>query len=640
MVKYFLFILILFYFYTKVSSMIYEVKSFSSLKKSLRLLDDDNSFLHEVKGNSNYLNYYYTTLYLGKDKMPQVYILDTGSSITTSPCDQCTSCGNHLNPKYKLENNSKIIPCHTTRCDMVSNSRCQDNKCSFHVSYAEGSRISGFYINEDVYFETIDNINNITNISYNIPIGCTTEETHLFTSQLADGIMGLNNNDRSFVSMLYKLKVIQNNIFSLCFSHEGGYFSIGKIATQHHLSKNISYVNILNRNYGNYFIHLNHITIGDSKIVFNGKAFIDSGTTLTYFPNNIFQQIMNNFFKICEKNKKCGNLRRIKELGYCSRIEYQNEMDEIIEEGWSTIIFVFDGEEYLLKPKNYYFIYNTDDEGLNICLGFEENNRNNILLGTTFMHGHDIIFDKMNYKMGFVEADCNRIQNNYENENEEKIKINDINSLDKIIGEESFDNTEIINQNNNGENNYTDIFNENNKIFTDSETEKNIIENKIIINTNEITEANKIIEINYINQTEKIIDIKLDNITVKENVSDLVNNMDINYDINNNANNIKISKDIITNNSTKQNINIEKVKNLQKNNILNNKINFDQLIIMFSMFFTFCVFIIFIVFYIILCRENYINIQNKKNDSGINQYELAIPTEEPNNPMSLFSDSI
>ena len=56
-------------------------------------------------------NYYYTTLYLGKNKSPQVYILDTGSSITTSPCDQCTSCGEHLNPKYPLENTSKILSC-------------------------------------------------------------------------------------------------------------------------------------------------------------------------------------------------------------------------------------------------------------------------------------------------------------------------------------------------------------------------------------------------------------------------------------------------------------------------------------------------------------------------------------------------
>ena len=633
---YFLILLILFYFYKQSSSTIYEVKSFISLKKSLRILDDDISFLHEVKGDSNYLNYYYTTLYLGKDKMPQVYILDTGSSITASPCDECTSCGNHLNPKYKLENTSKIIPCNNERCELVSNVRCINNNCSFQVSYAEGSKLSGFYINEDVYFETIDNINNITNISYNIPIGCTTKETHLFRTQLADGIMGLNNNDKSFVSMLYKSKVIQNNIFSLCFSHEGGYFSIGQITTLHHLSKNISYVDILNKNYGNYFIKLNYIKIGNTTVEYNGKAFIDSGTTLTYFPINQFQQIMKGFLKICEQNKKCGNLRRIKELGYCSKVLFESEINGIISEGWSDIIVVIGGKEYIWKPENYHFIYNTESNGLNVCLGFEENARNNILLGTTFMHGHDIIFDKDKYRMGFVPADCNRIKKNDENEIDNNIKINDINNLEKMINEEN-DN----NKGNNEEkmNNISDKeepkFNENNKIVINNDTYKNILEKEIVINTNKINEEIKKSEINTeLNQMDKIIDIRADNITQKENKLDNVTNKEI-IDSNYKTIDINIPKEITTKTNTNNDIKIE-----NKSNIIKERLNFDKFMRIFSIIYTCCAFLIFIIFNIILCREGYIYIQNRKNDNNINQYELEIPNEEANNPMSLFNDSI
>lgn len=633
---YFLILLILFYFYKQSLATLYEVKSFISLKKSLRILDDDISFLHEVKGDSYYLNYYYTTLYLGKDKMPQVYILDTGSSITASPCDQCKSCGNHLNPKYKLENTSKIIPCNNKRCELVSNVKCINNNCSFQVSYAEGSKLSGFYINEDVYFETIDNINNITNISYNIPIGCTTKETHLFLTQLADGIMGLNNNDKSFVSMLYKSKVIQNNIFSLCFSHEGGYFSIGKITTLHHLSKNISYVDLLNKNFGNYFIKLNYIKIGNTTVEYNGKAFIDSGTTLTYFPINQFQQIMKGFLKICEENKKCGNLRRIKDLGYCSKVKFESEINSIISEGWSDIIVVLGGKEYIWKPENYYFIYNTESNGLNVCLGFEENARNNILLGTTFMHGHDIIFDKDKYRMGFVPADCNRIEKDDEKEIDNNIKINDINNLEKIINDE--------NDNNKGKNeekinNLSDKeepkFNENNKIVINNDTYKNILENEMVINTNKVTEENKKNEINTeISQMDKIIDIRIDNITQKESKLDSDTNKEI-FDSNNKINDINIPKEINTKNNTKNDTKIE-----NKNNIIKERLNVDKFMIIFSIIFICCVFLIFILFNIILCKESYIYIQNRKNDNNIGQYELEIPNEEANNPMSLFNDSI
>ena len=192
---------------------IYKVHTLSYLQKSLRLLSSDNSFLHHINGDSHFLNYYYTSLYLGPNKTRQVYILDTGSSITTSPCDQCTSCGDHLNPKYHLENTSKILSCGDKKCNMSPNSICLEHKCSFRISYAEGSKLYGVYVDQEIYFENINLASNITNISYNMPIGCTTTETHLFKTQLADGIMGLNNNEHSFVGMLYKLGIIKKNIF-------------------------------------------------------------------------------------------------------------------------------------------------------------------------------------------------------------------------------------------------------------------------------------------------------------------------------------------------------------------------------------------------------------------------------------------
>ena len=600
----FFFIILLLSFYNKYLSLIYQVKSLTSLKKSLRYLDEDISFLQEIKGDSNYLNYYYTTLYLGKDKLPQIYILDTGSSITTSPCDKCTSCGKHLNPKYKLENENKIIPCDSNRCSLVTSSKCVSNQCSFYVSYAEGSKISGFYVNEEVYFEIIDNENNITNISYNIPLGCTTKETHLFQTQLADGIMGLNNNDKSFISMLYKSKVIQKNIFSLCFSHEGGYFSIGKVATLHHFSKNISYVNLLNKNIGNYFINLNYIQIGKTKIQYNGKAFIDSGTTLTYFPNNKFDEIMRGFLEKCKENKKCGNLRRIKGLGYCVKLNNETEIDDIISQGWSNITVVFDGYEFNWKPENYFFIYNTEANGLNICLGFEGDKRQNILLGTTFMHGYDIIFDKDKYRMGFVPADCNRI---YKIEKEE-------NSIEKKNNEE--------------------------KIKFDINIEKNNEINKENKTTNNININNNKLN----NETEKDINIKINDKYQKDNNINTIQNVE---NVTNNNNNLTTineitPKNIITKNNTiKQTENQTIIEKNEKDKDLKNERNIlDIIIIKFSMFFSLIIFFIFIIFNIILCRDNYIYIQNRKNDNTLNKYELEIPNEDNNNPMSFFNDSV
>ena len=418
-------------FLINVNSFIYKVRSLSYLRKTLRILSSDNSFLHYINGDSHYLNYYYTTLYLGQNKTPQVYILDTGSSITTSPCDQCTNCGDHLNPKYHLENTSKIISCNDNKCKLASNSRCLDNKCSFRISYAEGSKLMGIYVNQDVFFETINLENNITNKSYSIPIGCTTTETHLFKTQLADGIMGLNNNDNSFVGMMYKLGIIQKNIFSLCFEHDGGYFSIGKIYDEFHYSNDIKYANLVNKNYGNYIINLKYLKIGDDKVEFNGKAVIDSGTTMSYFPPMKFNEMMKIILDKCKKSKKCGNLKRITNFGYCTAVKTEQDIFKIINEGWGNITFTFDDLEFIWNPKNYYYLYKPKDNEYYLCLGFDEDKRANILLGTTFMHGYDFIFDKEKHKIGIVEADCNRnIKNKNikkENDNKNSDIKNDIN---------------------------------------------------------------------------------------------------------------------------------------------------------------------------------------------------------------------
>ena len=52
------------------------------------------------------------------------------------------------------------------------------------------------------------------------------------------------------------------------------------------------------------------------------------------------------------------------------------------------------------------------------------------------------------------------------------------------------------------------------------------------------------------------------------------------------------------------------------------------------------IFIVFIVFNIIICKDNYIYIQNKKNENNISQYELEIPKEDNNSILTLFNDSL
>lgn len=74
-------------------------------------------FILNIDGNTNDLNFNYTTLFLGEKREVQTYLLDTTSSVTTSPCSLCSSYGEHANEYFEIESNSSIIKYESYQCE-------------------------------------------------------------------------------------------------------------------------------------------------------------------------------------------------------------------------------------------------------------------------------------------------------------------------------------------------------------------------------------------------------------------------------------------------------------------------------------------------------------------------------------------
>ena len=405
---------------------------------SLRNLVSDTT----IYGSSSDLNYYYANLYLGNPPKKQAYIVDTGSSVTTSPCQPyCKNCGKHLNSYYTVKEPASVIECSSSHCNLVTSLCNKEKQCGFSISYSEGSSLSGIYINDTI--RVGDDYQNEK--GYHLPIGCTVRENNLFFTQLADGIMGLSNSDKCFVTMLYNEKIIKRNLFSLCLSQYGGYFSIGEINTTYHLEKNIKYIPINSSGFYNIIvdsikINSNVITVGDSKGNNNYRAIVDSGTTITYIPKLFAQKIIENIQSYCnkEENKgKCGTYERDKDLGPCFRFDNQTHMSNAIDNIWLNITFsIQGGYEFVWTPRNYYF-NNTDTkkEGAKLlgCLGFIETSGSRFTFGSTWMHGHDIIFNRENSSIGFVQADCDRGNRGKTPLEDKPIKEIDENNTEHVI---------------------------------------------------------------------------------------------------------------------------------------------------------------------------------------------------------------
>ena len=394
-----------------------------------------------ILGNSSDINYYFTYLYLGESKQRQSYIIDTGSSITTSPCKPyCKNCGKHENNYYEI-NENQILNCDSSECANLRNN-CVKDKCSFSISYSEGSSLKGIYSNQIVRLKNNDDDSD-DEVGV-VPIGCTMSETNLFVTQLADGIMGLSNEESNFINLLYKYNIIKNNIFSLCLSQNGGYFSISKIYSNFHLNSEINFIRLQNNHF--FYISLKKIKINsiEKNIPNSISGFIDSGSTISYFPKNYSDFIIEQIKNSCEKNK-CGQYKFFNDIGHCFIFENKKNL-EITLKIWPNISFYLENNfVYVWTPFQYFFDYSYDNKIIG-CIGYNSVNENRFTFGSTWMHGHDIIFDRSENKIGFVEADCDRgekenffndddknLNNNLNNENNLNNNENNLNNENENI---------------------------------------------------------------------------------------------------------------------------------------------------------------------------------------------------------------
>ena len=397
----------------------------NSTTKNVAALKFHSKLLQTVYSDSFSKNYYYTTLYVGHNKVRQTYIIDTGSSIMASPCSPCAECGTHKNPfYYDLKRTHKPLKCSSQICKLTPTTNCLDKKlkfltsntCSFKINRASGDGIAGYYMRDVVYFETDRQLHNTplhrkVFRSYALPVGCTTAELGKYKELNTDGIMGMSNNPKSFISLLYNLKVVNRNLFTLCFGLRGGYMSLGEVDTTFHKGQDIEFIPLLTSELY-YLVKMSGLKVGSQKAPNSIKnpviSIIDTGNSISYFPSIIFKNITKQFKDYCTKiGGKCGNFTYDHEMGYCTSFPDRESLFRSIYQYWPNITLYFGESEYVWRPINYYYYHFTVNQR-KACLGFNYHSSDKVILGANFIHGHDIIFDRTGKRLGFVPADCSR----------------------------------------------------------------------------------------------------------------------------------------------------------------------------------------------------------------------------------------
>ena len=194
--------------------------------------------------------------------------------------------------------------------------------------------------------------------------------------------------------------------------------SLGEIDTKFHLDNNIKFIPLVNST--NYLFYILGILTGKNKIHKNIiTAKIDTGSTFSYFPKNLFKSFYAQFEQLCldkKGNNLCGNFKFENDLGYCSTFKDKDTLLKTVKENWPTITFeLYKNRLYIWNPLNYYY-YDNKANKPRACLGFLHYNQDSITLGQNFIHGHDVIFDLKKNIFGFVPADCSRGNKNTKEE--------------------------------------------------------------------------------------------------------------------------------------------------------------------------------------------------------------------------------
>jgi len=365
-------------------------------------------------GNLNEYAYYFTDILVGSPKQLTSVIVDTGSHIVGFPCAGCDHCGHHLEPAVNISNSktARWLGC-SDRCKFCE----QDGRCAYSEEYSEGSSISGHWFED--YLQLGDA--STENPAVRARMGCHDSENKLFFSQRADGIMGLapsgdisegsnqavpSDKMPTVLDDLFKdRKHVDARIFSICLAEWGGLLTVGGYNQQHHLQKDgsgIKWIPMRAQRY--YFVFPEVLKLEDSVVALDpdefGVTIVDTGTTLTYFPEVVYNTLVSDLQSYCAGHAGCSATQESSGEDICWRLHDPDAKPT----GFPTLSIKFVDVDSKVDWSPHSYLNHRPDNLW--CYGFSHHANTQTILGISWLLHKDAIFDMKQMTFGLAEANC------------------------------------------------------------------------------------------------------------------------------------------------------------------------------------------------------------------------------------------
>ncbi len=425
---------------------------------------------------------HYVDLWVGSPTpQRQTVIVDTGSGVTAFPCEECSGCGDdyHTDSYYRESQSTAFRPltcaeCSRGYCANMDNGN-SEMKCRITMSYAEGSSWTAYEALDLCYaggpHDTALSVhgpmtNSITNqnldhvdpveasqFAFELSFGCQISITGLFITQLADGIMGMENEDTSFWKQMYSKQAIPRPEFSLCFSRsneanrEGtgaGAMTLGGVDPRLHMSPMVYAKNV--KGSGFYAVTLNAIYLragggisaqttqedmASGRVhklplsydeLNRGNVIVDSGTTDTYFNRALDVPFKKLWKELTGRTFDHGAMELSEEelatfptillvlSGYEGQVvgdEPTGNPDNIAGYAGDTDLSNNPRDVVVAIPASHYFEFDYDT-GKYVARVYTDEGSGSVL-GANAMMGHDVYFDNARGRIGIAESNCDYV---------------------------------------------------------------------------------------------------------------------------------------------------------------------------------------------------------------------------------------
>ncbi|XP_023739106.1 aspartic proteinase 36 [Lactuca sativa] len=359
---------------------------------------------------------YYTKITLGEPPNPYHVQVDTGSDLLWVNCIECETCPTRSDLGVPLllydpegSCTSKKISCDDEFCtktfDAPENSDCKAGMpCQYACKYGDGSSTSGYFVSDNIHLAKVSGNGQTTILNGNVTFGCGAKQSGELSSteQALDGIIGFGQAKTSVLSQLASSKKIKKT-FSHCLDGNkgGGIFAIGEV-----VEPKVKTTPILDDK-THYNIELKSIDVNGENIklptsIFdfmkNEGAVVDSGTTLAYFPDDVYKQLMEKIMAAQPDNKP----HTVEKLFKCYK--YSGNIDE----GFPVITFHF-ANKLPLKVVPHQYFFAVEDEW---CIGFMNSNVQGkdggdlTLLGDLVLSDKLVTYDIDNQVIGWTDYNC------------------------------------------------------------------------------------------------------------------------------------------------------------------------------------------------------------------------------------------